>query len=111
VPERLDFVYIRRPAGRNVAGAGIEYRRAIELNPNYVHAHQWYSQYLCELGRFDDRVPEADRAHALDPLNLMAGIDVGTRLTLADLRGLFRKANSPLKADKVALLLVCNFSV
>jgi tetratricopeptide (TPR) repeat protein len=62
------------------SGAGIEYRRAIELNPNYVHAHQWYSQYLCELGRFYDGVAEADRAHALDPLNLMAAIDVGTRL-------------------------------
>jgi TolB-like protein/DNA-binding winged helix-turn-helix (wHTH) protein len=61
-------------------GAGIEYLHAIELNPNYAHAHHWYSQYLCELGRFDEGVAEADRAHALDPLNLMLGIDVGMRL-------------------------------
>jgi len=61
-------------------GAEAEYRRAIELNPNYAHAHHWYSQLLCELGRFDDGVREADRAHALDPLNLMYGIDVGMRL-------------------------------
>jgi TolB-like protein/DNA-binding winged helix-turn-helix (wHTH) protein/Flp pilus assembly protein TadD len=61
-------------------GAGVEYRHAIELNPNYAHAHHWYSQYLCELGQFDAGVSEADRAHALDPLNLMLGIDVGMRL-------------------------------
>jgi TolB-like protein/DNA-binding winged helix-turn-helix (wHTH) protein/Flp pilus assembly protein TadD len=61
-------------------GAGAEYRRAIELNPNYAHAHDWYSQYLCELGQFDEGVAEADRAHALDPLDLMLGIDVGIRL-------------------------------
>jgi TolB-like protein/DNA-binding winged helix-turn-helix (wHTH) protein len=61
-------------------GAEAEYRAAIELNPNYAHAHHWYSQLLCELGRFDDGVAEADRAHALDPLNLMYGIDVGMRL-------------------------------
>lgn len=61
-------------------GAGEEYRRSIERNPNYAHAHHWYSQYLCELGRFDEGVAEADRAHALDPLNLMYGVDVGMRL-------------------------------
>ena len=60
-------------------GAGIEYRRAIELNPNYAHSHQWYGQYLCELGRFDDGLAEADQAHALDPLNLILGVDVGNR--------------------------------
>jgi TolB-like protein/DNA-binding winged helix-turn-helix (wHTH) protein/Tfp pilus assembly protein PilF len=62
------------------SGAGIEYRRAIEINPNYAHAHQWYSQYLCEMGRFDAGVHEADLAHALDPLNLILGVDVGNRL-------------------------------
>jgi tetratricopeptide (TPR) repeat protein len=60
------------------SGAGVEYRHAIELNPNYAHAHHWYSQYLCEQGKFDEGVAEADRAHTLDPLNLMLGIDVGS---------------------------------
>jgi len=62
------------------SGAEVEYRRAIELNPNYAHAHQWYSQLLCELGRFDEGVSEADKAHSLDPLNLILGADVGNRL-------------------------------
>ena len=76
------------------SGAGVEYRRAIELNPNYAHAHHWYSQYLCELGRFDEGVAEADRAHALDPLNLMLGIDVGMRLYWARR---YREAIAPIR--------------
>ena len=31
-----------------------EFKRAIELNPNYATSHQWYSQYLWEMGRFDE---------------------------------------------------------
>ena len=34
--------------------AEAEFRRAIELNPNYATAHQWYSGLLQYLGRTDD---------------------------------------------------------
>jgi len=61
-------------------GAGLEYRRAIELDPSYAPAHQWYAQYLCELGRFEECIAEAERAHALDPIYVIAGADVGMRL-------------------------------
>ena len=61
-------------------GAEAEYRRAIDLNPNYAHAHQWYSQLLCQRGRFEAGLSEANRAHILDPLNLVYGIDIGYRL-------------------------------
>ncbi len=61
-------------------GAEAEYRHAIELNPNYAHAHQWLSQLLCERGRFEDCLEEANRAHNLDPLNLLYGVDIGGRL-------------------------------
>lgn len=86
-------------------GAEVEYRRAIQLNPNYAHAHHWYSQLLCELGRFDEGVAEADRAHALDPLNLMYGIDVGMRLYWARR---YREAISPIQRT---LELDSNFRV
>ena len=46
-------------------GAELEYRRAIELNPSYAHARHWYSQLLCEMGRFDECLAEADQAHTL----------------------------------------------
>ena len=38
------------------AGAEREYRRAIELNPNYVNAHHFYALYLSMMGRFDEGI-------------------------------------------------------
>ena len=87
------------------SGAGVEYRRSIELDPNYAHAHHWYSQYLCEMGQFDEGITEADRAHALDPLNLMLGIDVGMRLYWARR---YREAIAPIQKT---LELDSNFRV
>jgi tetratricopeptide (TPR) repeat protein len=36
-----------------------EFKRAIELNPNYVLAHQWYSLYLAWGGRAEEALNEA----------------------------------------------------
>lgn len=46
-----------------------EFRRAIELRPGYATAHQWYSNYLCAMGRLDEATEEIGRALALDPLS------------------------------------------
>ena len=63
----LDFVRAAR-----------EYQRAIELNPNYPTAHQWYgSSALTALGRFDEAIAEVKRAIALDPLSLVINADLG----------------------------------
>jgi tetratricopeptide (TPR) repeat protein len=35
----------------NFTVAEREFRRAVELDPNYATAHQWYSNYLCAMGR------------------------------------------------------------
>jgi tetratricopeptide (TPR) repeat protein len=48
-----------------------EYQRAIELNPNYATAHQWYGEFLTYMGRFDEGLKELRRALELDPLSLM----------------------------------------
>ena len=45
------------------------YRRAIALNPNYASAHQWYSEYLAAMGRFDEALAEIRRAKEIDPLS------------------------------------------
>ena len=50
-------------------GAEYEYKRAIELNPNYATAHQWYSEYLASMGRFDEALAEIRRAKEIDPLS------------------------------------------
>src|SRR6266496_1646938 len=46
-----------------------EFKRAIELNPNYATAHQWYGLYLASLGRFSEAEAEVRRAQKLDPLS------------------------------------------
>jgi len=48
-----------------------EFKRAIELNPNYPTAHQWYAEYLAMMGRFDEAIIEIERAQDLDPLSLV----------------------------------------
>lgn len=46
------------------------YKRALELNPNYVHAHEWYAALLVGLGEFAEGVEEINRTERLDPLSL-----------------------------------------
>ena len=46
-----------------------EFRRAIDLNPGYATAHQWYSNFLCAAGRLDEATAHIERALALDPLS------------------------------------------
>jgi serine/threonine-protein kinase len=48
-----------------------EYRRALELNPNYATAHQWLAEHLSSLKRFDEALAEIKRALELDPLSLI----------------------------------------
>jgi len=54
-----------------------EYARAIELDPGYPTAHQWYSGLLRAVGRLDEALNEMKRAQDLDPLSLAAGRDMG----------------------------------
>ncbi len=55
---------------RNTAAADENYRRAIELAPNFATAHQWYAEFLQrELGALDRALPLLQRAMELDPLS------------------------------------------
>jgi DNA-binding winged helix-turn-helix (wHTH) protein/Flp pilus assembly protein TadD len=54
-----------------------EYRRAIELNPNYATAHHWYAEHLTWLGRFDEALSESQKAMQLDPLSPIIATDRG----------------------------------
>jgi serine/threonine protein kinase len=48
-------------------GAEAELKRAIELNPAYATAHQWYSDFLLAMGRTDESVMEVRLAQQADP--------------------------------------------
>ena len=53
----------------NWSSAEREFKRAIELNPNYSAAHSWYAHYLVAMGRFDESMAEAKRSLELDPFS------------------------------------------
>ena len=52
------------------AGAEKEFRRSLELNPNYATAHQWYADYLTVTGRHDEAQTGMKRAQQLEPVSL-----------------------------------------
>lgn len=55
--------------------AGKEFQRAIELDPGYPTAHQWYAEELAWQGRFDEAFVEMEQARRLDPLSLSITTD------------------------------------
>jgi serine/threonine protein kinase/Tfp pilus assembly protein PilF len=69
--------YIKYSYEWNWAEAESGFKRAIELNPSYATARQWYSEYLCTFGRFDEAIKEAQWAQELDPLAVMIHINTG----------------------------------
>jgi eukaryotic-like serine/threonine-protein kinase len=60
-----------------------EFRKAIELNPRYVTAHQWYGLFLGGMGRFDEAEAEMQKALDLDPVSAPVYADYGKVLYLA----------------------------
>jgi len=59
------------------SGADREFRRAIELNPSYATAHQWYGEALGQMGRLNEAVAQYKRALELDPLSLVINRNMG----------------------------------
>ena len=64
-------------------GSEKEYRRAIELKPNYATAHHWFGADLANVKRFDDSLTELRHAEELDPLSPIIGTNFGDTLLLA----------------------------
>lgn len=64
-------------------GAEREFKRAIELNPNYATAYHWYALYLASVGRMDEAVTVAKRGRELDPLSLIVNTGFGRVLYCA----------------------------
>ncbi|MBA4122955.1 MAG: protein kinase [Acidobacteria bacterium] len=67
----------------NFAQAEKEFKRAIELNPNYASAHQWYAEHLMSIGKFDEAIAEMKRAQQLDPLSLIINTILGRAYYIA----------------------------
>ena len=65
------------------SGSEREYKRALELNPNYSEAHHGYALLLMAAGRNKEAVAEIRRAEELDPLFLTVRLNVGSFIRAA----------------------------
>lgn len=63
--------------------ADAEYRRAIQLDPNYATARHWYAEFLTLQGRFPEALEEIEHARQLDPRSLIIAADRGAILYCA----------------------------
>jgi tetratricopeptide (TPR) repeat protein len=57
-----------------------EFKRAIDLDPNYSTAHQWYALDLAATGRLDEAVAELERARQTDPFSAIVNTDAAEML-------------------------------
>jgi serine/threonine-protein kinase len=69
---QLSFTY-----DLDLTRAGREFKRAIELNPGYATAHQWYADYWAALGKLENSLDEIKRAQELDPLSPIISYNLG----------------------------------
>ncbi len=60
-----------------------EFRRAIELNPNYAEAHDALCVSLTYQKRFDDAIAECKKAQDLDPSSSIVTTDLGVAYAFA----------------------------
>jgi tetratricopeptide (TPR) repeat protein len=84
-------------------GAEREFRRAIQLNPQYATAHQWYAESLSWQGRFEEALAESEQARRLDPLSPIIGSDYASILYYS------RQFDAALKQNRAVLELDPNF--
>ena len=65
------------------AGAEMEFKRALEVNPNYARGHEWFGWLLTDVGRFDEALQEFKRGLELDPFNPQIWVGIGRQYYFA----------------------------
>ncbi|MDQ3252416.1 MAG: tetratricopeptide repeat protein, partial [Acidobacteriota bacterium] len=78
------------------AGAEKSFRRALELNPNSVNAHQFYAPLLATLGRYPEALAEVHKARELDPRSTDLAIPL---FAILEKRGEFDEALKVVQAS------------
>ncbi len=61
-------------------GAEKEFQRALNLNPNYATAHEWYAFWFTAQGRTDKALEQLAYAQKADPLSLIIKADTAEML-------------------------------
>ncbi|MGB2698544.1 MAG: protein kinase [Candidatus Zixiibacteriota bacterium] len=84
-------------------GVEREFKRAIELNPNYASAHQWYGVFLVCNRRYPQGITEMTKAQELDPLSPIINVAAGWLFLLA------RQYDQAIEQSRKALDIDPNF--
>ncbi len=84
-------------------GAETEFKRAIELNPNYAPGHHLYSHYLMAMGRADDSLRESLKLLELDPLSPAANLHLGVHYIV------FRQFDRAIEQERKTLQMDPNY--
>jgi serine/threonine protein kinase/Tfp pilus assembly protein PilF len=71
------LAYVYQRYDWNWKAAEAEFKRSLELNPNYATGHFWYSELLVSLGRFEEGIREMKQALELDPVSLVINENLG----------------------------------
>ena len=98
------LAYIKRTYHWDWEGAEKEFKRAIELNANYIDARWMYALHLSAVGRLDEAVKEAEFALELDP------VSQSTNLTLARIFYYSRQYDKAVAQSKILLEMDPNFA-
>jgi DNA-binding winged helix-turn-helix (wHTH) protein/TolB-like protein/tetratricopeptide (TPR) repeat protein len=77
------LAFIRLSRDWDYANAELEFKRALELDPNYANGHQFYGVYLTAVGQTDAAIKQTRRALELDPLSILNNSQLGRCLYLA----------------------------
>ncbi len=75
--------FVNLYSDRDWVGAEREFRRAIDLNPNYANAHHWYAEFLSLVGRHKQAIAQSQRAREIDPLSNIINAWVSSRYYFA----------------------------
>ncbi len=77
------IAFVRATYDWDWIGAEVAYRRAIQLNPGYATAHQWYGGLLFAVGRHDEGLAELWRARDYDPIAPIINANLAQFLVIA----------------------------
>jgi len=71
------LAYVRLNYDWDWHGAEREFRRSLELNPGYAHAHHWYAHFLLSHERPQEALTQSREALELEPLSPVMNLHLG----------------------------------
>jgi TolB-like protein/DNA-binding winged helix-turn-helix (wHTH) protein/Tfp pilus assembly protein PilF len=97
------LAYIRMSYDWDWPAAEREFHRAIELNPRYAIAHQWYAEFLVAMGRPEEASKEVNLARDADPQQILM------ETAIAEVFYLSRKYDQVIEQCRQTFELVPNY--